>query len=147
MANDEHVAMLRKGVDAWNEWRRQKRFSIRPDLAGADLDGVNLDVANLRGVNLSGTILAGADMRDTILAGANLDRANLFEANLTGAVLHRTVFGATTLSEVKGLDQCYHWGPSIVDFQTLKNSSGQLYLRPVPTPLTGVLGTCDIAIS
>jgi hypothetical protein len=21
MANDEHVAMLKKGVDAWNKWR------------------------------------------------------------------------------------------------------------------------------
>jgi len=23
MANDEHVAVLMKGVDAWNEWRRE----------------------------------------------------------------------------------------------------------------------------
>ena len=22
MANDEHVALLKKGVDAWNKWRR-----------------------------------------------------------------------------------------------------------------------------
>ena len=46
MANDEHVAMLRKGVDAWNEWRFEKPLNI-PDLSGA----------NLSGANFSGTIL------------------------------------------------------------------------------------------
>ena len=25
MANDEHVAMLKKGVDAWNAWRGDHR--------------------------------------------------------------------------------------------------------------------------
>jgi hypothetical protein len=36
MANDEHVAMLKKGVAAWNEWR-DKNPAIRPDLSHADL--------------------------------------------------------------------------------------------------------------
>jgi hypothetical protein len=36
MANDEHVAMLKKGVDAWNGWRRKNR-NIRPNLSEADL--------------------------------------------------------------------------------------------------------------
>ena len=36
MANDEHVAMLKKGVDAWNAWR-SKTPDIRPDLRGARL--------------------------------------------------------------------------------------------------------------
>jgi hypothetical protein len=46
------------------------------------------------------------------------------------------VFGATTLSEVKGLDQCDHFAPSIVDFLTLKYS-GSLsiaFLRGVGLP-------------
>ena len=38
MANDEHVAMLKKGVDAWNEWRKEgvegfPRIHVRPDCA------------------------------------------------------------------------------------------------------------------
>lgn len=58
MANDEHVAILKKGVDAWNKWRRQNVQLIRPDLAtanlsGADLSGANLDAANLLGVDLT----------------------------------------------------------------------------------------------
>jgi hypothetical protein len=67
---------------------------------------------------------------------SNLSEANLGGANLTGAVLLLTVFGTTTLTEVKGLDQCQHMGPSIVDFQTLKNS-GPLpiaFLRGVGLP-------------
>jgi len=34
MANDEHVAMLKKGVAAGNAWRRENP-DIRPDLSGA----------------------------------------------------------------------------------------------------------------
>ena len=36
MANDEHVAILKQGVDAWNAWRRAN-LGTRPDLSGADL--------------------------------------------------------------------------------------------------------------
>ena len=41
MANDDHIAQLRKGVDAWNAWRDENP-DIRPDLAGADLHSANL---------------------------------------------------------------------------------------------------------
>jgi hypothetical protein len=69
-------------------------------------------------------------------APVSAPEADLVEANLSGAALGRTVFGATRLSEVKGLDRCRHTGPSIVDFQTLKNS-GPLpiaFLRGVGLP-------------
>ena len=33
MANDEHVALLKKSVDAWNAWRDDNP-EIRPDLKG-----------------------------------------------------------------------------------------------------------------
>jgi hypothetical protein len=33
MANDEHVAILKKGVDAWNAWRREN-YNISVDLRG-----------------------------------------------------------------------------------------------------------------
>jgi hypothetical protein len=31
MANDEHVALLKQGVDAWNAWRAENP-NIRPDV-------------------------------------------------------------------------------------------------------------------
>ena len=86
--------------------------------------------------DLNGADLSGADLSRADLHGTNLSRANLLKANLTEAVLEETLFGATTLSEVKGLDQCRYAGPSIVDFRTLKNS-GPLpiaFLRGVGLP-------------
>jgi hypothetical protein len=41
MANDEHVAILKHGVDAWNAWR-DENANIRPDLRQADLREANL---------------------------------------------------------------------------------------------------------
>jgi hypothetical protein len=40
MANDEHIALLKKGPDAWNAWRRENP-DICPDLSGANLMEAN----------------------------------------------------------------------------------------------------------
>jgi len=75
MANDEHVAMLRKGVDAWNEWRFEKPLNI-PDLSGTNLSGANLSGANLSGADLGGADLDGANLSNTIMAdGAKMAAA------------------------------------------------------------------------
>ena len=39
MANDEHVAQLRKGVAAWNAWREENP-DIRPNLSRARRCGI-----------------------------------------------------------------------------------------------------------
>jgi Pentapeptide repeats (8 copies) len=54
MANEEHLQMIRQGVDAWNKWR-DEHPKIQPDLSGA-----NLIEAHLRGAKLGGTNLRGA---------------------------------------------------------------------------------------
>jgi hypothetical protein len=46
MANEEHLAILKQGVEAWNQWRRENP-SIVPDLAETDLTSRNLNGANL----------------------------------------------------------------------------------------------------
>jgi uncharacterized protein YjbI with pentapeptide repeats len=215
MANDEHVAILKKGVDAWNAWRDENP-NILPDLSaaklsgadlkaknlsGANLSGADLQEANLDGANLSGADLSAADLQEANLSGSNLSAADLQEANLDGAnlsgadlrganlmtanliganlteavlmtakliaanlteadlsgadlrganltganlisadlteaALQETVFGATSLAEVKGLNHCHHHAPSVIDFLTLKNS-GPLpiaFLRGVGLP-------------
>jgi uncharacterized protein YjbI with pentapeptide repeats len=58
MANDEHVAMLKKGVDAWNAWRDENP-NIRPDLSEANIGGANLEGADLSDANLSTANLGG----------------------------------------------------------------------------------------
>jgi hypothetical protein len=46
MANDEHVAMLKQGVDAWNKWRDENP-DISPDLSAAELIDADLRKASL----------------------------------------------------------------------------------------------------
>jgi uncharacterized protein YjbI with pentapeptide repeats len=72
MANDEHVAILKKGVDAWNAWRN-KNPDICPNLSEATLDGADLRSANLIEADLSRAYRA------------NLREVNLREVNLHAA--------------------------------------------------------------
>jgi uncharacterized protein YjbI with pentapeptide repeats len=101
MANEEHLAILRQGVQVWNEWRKDNH-DVWPDLRGADLSGVdlsgtnlnwagliyaNLRYADLKRANLSAADLSSADLSGTHFNGANLSGAHLAWANLTGADL------------------------------------------------------------
>jgi uncharacterized protein YjbI with pentapeptide repeats len=52
MANDEHVALLKKGVAAWNAWRDENPH-VRANLSEADLTGADLTEANLSGADLT----------------------------------------------------------------------------------------------
>jgi hypothetical protein len=80
MAKDEHVALLKKGVEAWNAWRDENR-NIQPELGNFN------QRANLIGADLSGANLRGTKLNWANLQLANLNRADLSEANLSGADL------------------------------------------------------------
>jgi hypothetical protein len=88
MADDEHVALLRQGKDAWNAWRHENP-DIRPDLRRAKLSYANLSGADLRAANLAWADLSWADLSKANLMGANLVAARLIDANLIGANLSR----------------------------------------------------------
>jgi uncharacterized protein YjbI with pentapeptide repeats len=88
MANDEHVAMLKKGVADWNKWREENR-NILPDLREADLAKANLSKATLYGADLAKANLSEANLFEANLYEANLSDANLFEANLGRAYLNK----------------------------------------------------------
>jgi uncharacterized protein YjbI with pentapeptide repeats len=117
MANDEHIAQFKKGVDAWNAWREENP-DILPDLSGADLSEADLTKAkpplgsadlsrvNLSGVNLSGAFLARANLIEANLSGANLAGANLWEADLSGANLSGAALGGADLgsADLSGAD-------------------------------------------
>jgi hypothetical protein len=117
MANEEHLARLQQGVEAWNTWQDENP-TIRVDLADADLHEANLADANLRRaylarVNLGGAYLVNADFRGAYLIGANLTgavlrsvdlrevalaRVDLAKVDLIEAVLSGAVFAGSNLS-------------------------------------------------
>jgi hypothetical protein len=50
MANPEHLAILKQGVEVWNNWRKENP-TIQPDFIGADLRGADFslpEVSDLR---------------------------------------------------------------------------------------------------
>lgn len=113
--NEEHVAILKSGVDAWNYWR-ETNLDILPDLkfiylAGLDLKGsnlkyaqlqkvhltdVNLNNVNLLGANLYLADLNGVDLTGSRLFGASLRGIRLENANLEGVDLGDANLGAAT---------------------------------------------------
>src|SRR5262245_5925005 len=101
MANDEHVALLKQGVVAWNAWR-EANPDIRPDLSGAELFWEKINIrANLSGANLSKARFVGAHLPHADLSEADLRGANFFEANLFKADLSEADLRGADLSEAR----------------------------------------------
>jgi uncharacterized protein YjbI with pentapeptide repeats len=98
MADAMHLAMLTKGVSAWNEWRAANVSAV-PDLSEANLRGINLAGINLGGADLHDADLRGTDLSTAVLVGGNLAGANFFKAILDGADLSgANLFGAKFLN-------------------------------------------------
>ena len=93
MANQEHLDILKQGVDVWNRW---KENHLEIDL---DLSQASFRKTILRGINLSGTNLTGADFTGADLAWANFNRSNLTHADLSESNLTLSVLIETNLSE------------------------------------------------
>jgi hypothetical protein len=105
MANDDEIAKLKEGVEAWNAWR-EKNPVLLPNLIGA-----NLRETKLIGANLSGAALTGANLREAKLIGANLTGADLREANLIGAnLIGANLIGANLIGA--NLSGCRIYGVS-----------------------------------
>lgn len=113
MANPEHVAKLREGPNAWNEWRNQfpaEKINLAAAVfESAEWAGIALGRYNLRGAILfrvkllssqeSRANLVGADLREADLRGAELKRADLTNARLDGAILAGAELKDAILSE------------------------------------------------
>ncbi len=84
MANEQHLELVKKGVEGWNAWREQNPDEP-VDLSGADLRGAKISKANLKGANLKEAKLQFANLSGALLDGANMEKAKLQEANLQSA--------------------------------------------------------------
>lgn len=109
MANLDHLNVLTKGIEFWNNWRKENP-EIKPDLSEVDLEGfdlrwidfsaVNLFKANLVCVDFTGAKLWHADLRGADLWKAKFYNANLTKADLSWAYLSDTKFAGANLSVV-----------------------------------------------
>jgi|WetSurMetagenome_2_1015567.scaffolds.fasta_scaffold16152_3 hypothetical protein len=97
MADEEHLRILRQGVQTWNQWRKE-HLNVGVDLSRAKLNGAHLGEADLRVAQLSGADLSAAFLYGAILTGANLSEANLSEANVGNANLHEADLRRANLS-------------------------------------------------
>ncbi len=128
MANEEQLALLKAGVEGWNEWRKKNPnaeidlkmadlegdYFVGADLKGADLSGANLFAAHLSKADLSGANLNSASLRETDLSGAKLRGAHLWMADIRGAKLwkadlsvadlHKSDLSGANLSEADLVD-------------------------------------------
>jgi len=98
MANQEQLTILKQGVDAWNEWRRNKRNEVFSSIKGRSLlsrlnlswnptPEINLMEVALQGANLNGIDLSAMDLRFSNFEMADLSMASLERSNLQGAQL------------------------------------------------------------
>lgn len=86
MANEQHLGMINKGVESWNQWREENQDEAI-DLSGADLRGTSLAGFNLKNANLMDAKLQFSNLAGALMEGANLERARLQEVNLQGTQL------------------------------------------------------------
>src|SRR5205085_1528774 len=61
MANQEHLDILKQGVEVWNRWK-QKHLDIAPDFIGSSLYDTNFTGANLSRAEIGWTIFGKVDL-------------------------------------------------------------------------------------
>ena len=93
----------------------------RADMTEADCSGTDLTKADLREVNFRNGSLSGAS-----LVGADLSFANLAGVDVRDAVLGWSSLGHVDLSQIIGLDQVKHAGPSSIGLDTARLSHSKM---------------------
>ena len=137
MANPEHLAILKQGVEAWNKWREENPEVRWPDLYGAylhgeDFSGINFNQVNLNHTNLEGVVLSKANLTFAQLKSANLTYAELIEADLSGATIEARLINANltraNLKEVS-LHGSNLGGAQLVEANLAHSGLGSIDLR------------------
>ncbi|NIP30954.1 MAG: hypothetical protein GTN99_06435 [Candidatus Dadabacteria bacterium] len=109
MSNENHLELLKMGVEQWNEWREQNPEVI-PDFSWANLPGMdfknyNFENANLKLAFCKNCDFSGANLKNSNLYGANLEHANCTGSDFQGANLEGALFKDAVLVDAN-LSQC-----------------------------------------
>jgi hypothetical protein len=84
MADNNQIAIISQGADAWNKWRGENP-AVSIDLRRARLMHLNLEDANLAKADLREANLSFTNFRNANLAFSNLESAIFSFANFEGA--------------------------------------------------------------
>src|SRR5207248_161129 len=96
MADQEHLDILKQGVEVWNKWR-QEHPDIQADLRKAHLEGANLIGAHLEGADLEYAHLEGAELSGAHLEGTHCCRTFFDSATrLNGVTLNDEIHGSVS---------------------------------------------------
>ncbi len=107
MANQEHLDILKQGVQIWNEWRVENE-DVQIDLSDTILNDTNLSGANLSFADLSRVKLIHAKVSHANLVHVNFTNANFYTANLNGANLSDANLNGANLSDANLNDTDLH---------------------------------------
>jgi hypothetical protein len=112
MANPEHLAKLREGVEAWNAWRKLNP-SVTPDLVETNLSGCNLER-----IDFSGALLDSANLGKAKLVSAYFDHSRLRSADLSDALCGGSLFLFADMPQVSlrdaRLSLCHFGGANLL---------------------------------
>ena len=147
MANQEHLDILKQGVEIWNKWRKEHP-DVEPDLSFGvfirnDLSRTNFKSTLLHRATFTGEAPLGNDFLkgDFLMAQESLCNIDLSGANLRGAYFYQTIldeadfsyasvaqtiFRNIDLRQLKGLDKIRFSLPSSIDIDTIYCSHGNI---------------------
>ena len=100
MANEEHLTLLKKGVESWNKWRNENP-EIKPDFSKADLRGIKLQKVNLSKSNLEEVKFQFSNLNNAILSGSRINKGKFQDVNLSSAQLDNTELKQANFFEAK----------------------------------------------
>jgi len=163
MADHEHLALIRRGVTAWNDWRSRNPGAAadlqeadlgKSDLRGANFRQTNLERANLTAVNLSHASLVQANLNGANLTHANLSGADLTSAFLTDAMLRGALLNDADLSLCQltranlseaAIHDCTVYGISAWDVELSGAIQSNLIITPPSTAAQITVDSVELA--
>jgi uncharacterized protein YjbI with pentapeptide repeats len=140
VAERRHLAVLDRGVKAWNAWRRahpnlspdlSRALLIDRELRGINLAGANLERTNLRGTTLSRANLSRANLKRADLRASSLRRARLDHAELAGAILRHASLAETHIGGAS-FAGCEVYGLAAWNLQGTPRDQTNLMIRATP---------------
>lgn len=115
VVDQEKLALLKQGSEAWNAWRKQQPEDVLIDLSEVYLRGIQLPGADLHNVNLRHAIIITDDNGSPLLPNfceANLSGADLRWADMETPDMRSACLNAADLREAKlnqpDLRQAHH---------------------------------------